>query len=523
MDEEEPLAARGTSRLATGNEDGNLRHLPQVAKGAMINFAGAVVRMVLVYAYTLLLTRVLSVDEVGQFFIMVTVVNILGAAAVVGLDHGMVRFVALFAGEGRGRQVMKVFRMGLMLGVLFGIAAAVILFFFSGILADLFFKQSQTAVTGLRIFAIAIPFWVAARLFNATTQGMHRMRYQVYSRDFAEQISRIVLTITVVAMGAGLIGVVWANVASLMLAAFMSFFFAMFVLPWGRKAGTSPQWATRRLLKYSLPLAFSNVLTMVVLWVDLMLVGYLGTTSDAGLYAAAIKVAVVGTAILVAFATVFNPIISDLHNRHQRAELESLFKTITRWIFTFSLPVFLVLIFFPDSIMRMFGAAYVGGGTALSILALSQLVTASIGSAGLLVLMTGHSRIELLNMATALAIDLIMCFLLIPEYGIVGAAIANLGAALSLNLMRSAEVWIFLRMHAFDRAYWKPVIAGAICSVIVSLSNHLLIYDIGLVEFAAQIAGLLLVYFLALFLFGLNEQDKDVLNLIRGRITRMEN
>lgn len=518
MDEEEPLAARGTSRPATGNEDGNPRHLPQVAKGAMINFAGAVVRMVLVYAYTLLLTRVLSVDEVGQFFIMVTVVNILGAAAVVGLDHGMVRFVALFAGEGRGRQVMKVFRMGLMLGVFFGLAAAVILFFFSGILADLFFNQSQTAVTGLRIFAIAIPFWVAARLFNATTQGMHRMRYQVYSRDFAEQISRIVLTITVVAMGAGLIGVVWANVASLMLAAFMSFFFAMLMLPRGRKAGTSPQWAIRRLLKYSLPLAFSNVLTMVVLWVDLLLVGYLGTTSDAGLYAAAIKVAVVGTAILVAFATVFNPIISDLHNRHQRAELESLFKTITRWIFTFSLPVFLVLIFFPDSIMRMFGAAYVGGGTALSILALSQLVTASIGSAGLLVLMTGHSRIELLNMATALAIDLIMCFLLIPEYGIVGAAIANVGAALSLNLMRSAEVWIFLRMHAFDAGYLKPVFAGSVAAAVTLLAGRYIFMDASPAQVALLAAMLLAMYIAGVLILGLNDRDRYIIRMIKNRL-----
>ena len=259
----------------------------------------------------------------------------------------------------------------------------------------------------------------------------------------------------------------------------LSFFFAMKVLPGKEGTGVERRKSTRRLLKYSFPLAFSNVLAMVVLWIDLLLVGYLDTSTEAGYYGVALRVAAAGALIIVAFSTVFNPIISNLHNRRRRSELESLYKTVNRWIFTLSLPVYLILIMFSDSIMRLFGVEYVNGGTALALLALSQLVTASIGSAGLMVLMTGYSRLELMNMTSALVVDVILCLWLIPEYGIVGAAVANIAAAIVLNLLRSTEVWLYLRMHAFDRSYWKPVLAAAICSAGILLSSYKFIDETG--------------------------------------------
>ena len=513
MSKPAPASASETEGLAPD-------YLPHVAKGAMINFSGTVIRIVLVYAYTLLLTRALDVEEVGQFFLMITLVNILGAASVAGLDFGLVRFVSLYAGEGRNRQVRRVFRVGLTLGASLAVIAAAVLFGLSGVLADALFDASGTATNGLRILAIAIPFWVMARLFNATTQGMHRMQYQVFSRDIGEQASKTLLTVLVIALGAGLMAVLWVNVASLALAALLSFFFAMKVLPGKEGTGAERRKSTRRLLKYSFPLAFSNVLAMVVLWIDLLLVGYLDTSTEAGYYGVALRVAAAGALIIVAFSTVFNPIISNLHNRRRRSELESLYKTVNRWIFTLSLPVYLILIMFSDSIMRLFGVEYVNGGTALALLALSQLVTASIGSAGLMVLMTGYSRLELMNMTSALVVDVILCLWLIPEYGIVGAAVANIAAAIVLNLLRSTEVWLYLRMHAFDHSYWKPVLAAAICSAGILLSSYKFIDKTGPAQVALLITAFMVAYLSGLLLFGLNEQDKTVLKLIWTRLTR---
>lgn len=496
-------------------------YLSHVAKGAMINFSGGVIRMILVYAYTLLLTRVLSVYELGQFFLMVTILNILGIAAAAGLDIGTVRYVALFVGEGRFRQVRKVIQVGLITGVLIAIVAGSILFSAAGILSEKLFEQSDMAAAGLRILALAIPFWVAARLFNATTQGFHRMRYQVYSRDIAEQVSRIALTAAAAMLGAGLIGVIWANVASLVLAAAVSLIFMMTVLPKPEKTISETAGTTSRLLRYSYPLAFSNVLMVVVVWTDLLLVGFLGNATDAGYYGVALKVATASAAILIAFSTVFNPIISDIYNRHQRTELQFLYKTVTRWIFACSFPVFLVLMLFSGTIMRFFGAEYADSGMALTLLAFSHLITATVGTAGLVVLMTGRSRLELVNMVAALAVDVLLCLLLIPEYGIIGGAIANIAAAGVLNLMRALEIWVLLRMHAYSIGFLKPLMAGLVSAAAVVLAGRFVVGYTTPAQVAGLVAAMLMLYLLIMMLLGLNEQDRNVLRLVKMRLERV--
>lgn len=259
---------------------------------------------------------------------------------------------------------------------------------------------------------------------------------------------------------------------------------------------------------------------MVLLWIDLLLVGFLGDSTDAGYYGAALRVAALGAVIIVAFATVFNPIISDLSNKRKKKELEGLYKTVTRWIITCSLPFFLVIALFSEPIMKIFGENYTNGAIALTLLAVGHLITATIGSAGLIVLMTGRSHLELVNMIVALLVNITLCFLLIPAYGIIGAAIANMSAAFVLNIMRAAEVWFLMRMHAYDRDCIKPVLVGLVSSLIVVLAGWLFIGDMQFLQAVGLIVALLAIYVLGLLLFGLSEQDKAVLDLVKTRLSR---
>ena len=80
---------------------GKSSQLPHVARGAIINFSGILVRMVLVYGYTFLLARMLTVGELGEYFLMFTIINLLGLASLVGLYFDVVRYVAIYAVDGR--------------------------------------------------------------------------------------------------------------------------------------------------------------------------------------------------------------------------------------------------------------------------------------------------------------------------------------------------------------------------------------------------------------------------------------
>ncbi len=456
---------------------------------------------------------------------MFSMINIMGLVATVGLDSGVVRYTSMLTGEGRYGETRKILSAAVMLGVGISIIVTVAIIILASWLSAIFLDGSIPAVILVQIFAISIPFWVAARLFNAATQGVHRMQYQVYSRDIGEQVLKFVFSIVAIAAGAGLAGVVWANVASVVIAMGMSLWFVIQVLPGMkgrvrvRRIEDEPGLAGR-MLRYSFPLAFSNIFGMVLLYTDLLLLGYLGTATDAGYYGTALRLITGSQAILLAFATVFTPVIADLYNRGCKSELQSLFKTVGRWIFMCNLPIFLILVLFADSVMHLFGSNFGAGSGALIVLVLGQLVNFGTGTAGLMVLMSGHSRMELFNVSTSLLFNIVLCFILIPSYGIIGAAIANAIGIGVINVMRALEVWIIMRMHAYDFQYLKPALAGLGAALLVLLEKRFINHGLGLAPLASSIVALLISYTLLTFVLGVNEQDRTVLQLIKSRLAR---
>jgi O-antigen/teichoic acid export membrane protein len=513
------LTGNKTGSISPDGATGRRSYLPHVAKGATINFSGAIVRMVLLYGYTLLLAWLLPASELGQYFLMFTIINILGLVSVAGLDLGVVHYVSIFTGRGDFRKTRHVVNAALMVGVSLGAAIAVALFFIAPVLADPLFDGSENAVRAMRIFAIAVPFWAIAKLSNSVTQAMHRMRYQVYSRDFGEQSSKVILSLIVLAFGAGLVGVVWANVAALMSAAALSMLFAAMIMP--RVAGGDDEGLAKvrsGLFRYSLPLAFSNVFGIILLYSDMLLVGYLGTSTDAGYYGAALRVGVTGSvAILTAFRTVFAPVISDLYDKRKIGELRVLFKTVTRWIFICSYPLLLLLIIFSGTIMGIFGSGFSEGRNALLLLALGQMMNAGTGLVGMMVIMSGRSHMELYNVLTSLVVNVSLCFLLIPDYGITGAAIANMSAVAVINLMRAIEVWVIMHMNAYDRNYLVPLFAGATGAA----AAVMVIWIFGGDSWAMVVLSALLfvtVYTPAVFLLGMNEEDRAVIRMFKSRL-----
>ncbi|MBE0428982.1 MAG: flippase [Thermoleophilia bacterium] len=497
-------------------------YLPHIARGAAINFSGIFGRALIVYVYTFILARLMAPEQLGEFFLMFTVINLVALAAVAGLDFGILRYVALYAGVGELGSAKKVVKGAVLLGLATSVTLMIILWLSAPAINRILFDDSNVAVNGIRIFAIAIPLMVCARLFNATTQGMHQMRFQVYANDIGEQVSKLLLAGTALILGAGLIGVVLANVTAVAIGLMMAATFALWVLFRRPETAESSEKPVANLVKYSVPLAATTVLMALIMWIDTLLLGYFSTSTNVGYYAVAAKVALVSARILTAFAAVFSPVISDLWNRRQGEELNILFKTVSRWIFTMTYPIFLVLAVFADPVLSIFGADFVVASTAMIMIAFGQLVTASTGTASMMLLMSGRSRLELVNVLIILVFDVIMCILLIPRFGLAGAAFANMASFSLVNMIRVVEVWFLMRLHAFDRFYFKPLLSGAMGAAVVFVAGRFLLADGQPVRIAALAAVMVILYVGSMALMGFNERDKKILNMVKTRLARAE-
>ena len=105
----------------------------------------------------------------------------------------------------------------------------------------------------------------------------------------------------------------------------------------------------------------------------------------------------------------------------------------------------------------LFGKGYESSATIILVLLISETIDFGVGPARQLITMSGGGKINLINSILTLTIDIIASFLLIPRYGIMGAAIANGLTNIVLQIVTVLELMFIYKLSPFSKEYFIEV------------------------------------------------------------------
>lgn len=245
----------------------------------------------------------------------------------------------------------------------------------------------------------------------------------------------------------------------------------------------------------------------LLFWTDLFVASRYVSQSEVGVYSAALRAGQLIMLFLVSVNLMFAPFVADLYNRGERERLDGLYKTLTRWIVAATMPVFLLILITPESVLKIFGADFTEGQAALVILGLGQLANIATGSAGFVLIMVGRTGWDFGVYAASIVLDVLLAFWLVPDYGIEGAAVANAVTFAASNGARLLLVRRFVGIQPYDSRYARllgPAAAAAAVMVLVHWA-----VGAGFVgDLVATGAVGVLVYVLAYLLVGLTPSER---------------
>jgi len=190
--------------------------------------------------------------------------------------------------------------------------------------------------------------------------------------------------------------------------------------------------------------------------------GYLAFAKEVGIYNIAAKLAFIISLVFVSFNSIFSPIISELYSKKEQHKLNELFKVQSRWIFTVSLPVALLLMLFASPILSLIGKEFAKGSICLIILCASMAIASSIASVEIMLVFSGRVYLNMLNSIALCIINVILNFLLIPPFGIIGAALATAISLAGINFVRLAQVVSKLRLNPLSKSLFRPFVSASI-------------------------------------------------------------
>ena len=173
---------------------------------------------------------------------------------------------------------------------------------------------------------------------------------------------------------------------------------------------------------------------------DYLILGYFVDSKLIGVYSVTYKIGVFVLFVASSVGAVIAPKFSKLYAKDDIAGLKNMLATAIRMNILLTLPVVLVILIFKDYILGLFGSDFKIGTVSLLILVFGQFVNALTGPVGYLLSMTNYEKAVRNTTILACLANIVLNLLLIPKWGISGAAVASMVSIILKNLINFWQV-----------------------------------------------------------------------------------
>ena len=476
-----------------------------IARQAGISMAGFVFGQLARFGYNLAAARLLGAEALGTYALVVSVVQVGEVVAALGLDAALLRIANQHQGDARRRAVASVLSTGFMAAI---VVSGLILLF-SGRITSALHGGELLRLT-LCSASAAIPVTVATLLSGHAIQASRKLGPKVMATQVVAPAALLLLMIGARALSGVEAALVLPFVPSALLA------FAWIVPAFRKSSGVGAGDLIRArvdpaMLNIALPLLAISIFGMFSHWIDIMMLGLLTDPRTVGLYHPAARTAGLLRSVFLAFSGIAAPMIAACHARGDEAGIRKLYELVSRWVLTIVLFPALLLAVFPKEVLSIFGEGFPESSTALLLLSGSALLQAWFGLGSTVLAMAGGERLSLLNQAVALLLQVGLHLLLIPRYGLDGAALSTLAVTLLLSAARAAEMRWLLGIGLLSRKAWKPLLAATLTGGALMLARTLLVSPGPLPSLVAGAAVASILYPLLIWMFRLEREELEVI------------
>jgi O-antigen/teichoic acid export membrane protein len=505
--------ATGKSGLSkTAAED-----VQTLAKGGAVQIAGQITTRAVAMVFTFVMAAVLSVTGYGLYRKVAQILSIAGQLGLAGFNYAAMRFISKARVAGDHGGVRGSARIGLTGATLSSLLVVAGLVLWADPIADLFSGPKADPVELARLIKVGSPLvllFSVLQVYRLCTQAYKTMVPSVIAGNIVQPVLRFALGVGVLLLGSGVYAVVVTEVASYGLAAIVAAYFFQRMLTPQEKAAT-PKAKAGPMIRFALPQGGSSLLGIQSLGLGILILSLYRGDAEVGLFGIALALQGPGGIFLGGIVNIWAPVVSDLYDKGEIDRLGSLYQTITRWVSTFSFPVFAALMLEPDLFLSPFPKEAIRAASAVVILAAGNVFYTGTGPSGYVLSMSGRPGVNFFNSLVGVGLYIGLGIWVVPEHGLVGMAVVDASVTAFVNMARIVEVNHFIGIHPFGRSVLKPI-GATLLGALALLAWRAVPGDSVPIELAGVlIAGV--VYVAALKKMGLDAEERYVWKRIRSK------
>jgi O-antigen/teichoic acid export membrane protein len=448
--------------------------LNQLARGGSLNLLGGMAAAGFNLALIVVLTRVLGLARAGVAVSVVALFMIVAVTTTLGVDTGLVRFIS-----GRARSSDNDLRSLLVVSLvpvaaISGLAAVVAVIMAPAI--GRMIGDGRLDMEVAQFVRVSAPFLVASSLLLGVvgaTRGYGTMKTTVVIERILRPGLQVLLILGLGLAGTalGVIALGWSIPYVISLAGALLWLAALHrkdevPIRLSAKLGET----ARRFWRFTLPRSFAATFRVALQWLDVVFVAALASPEAAVVYGVATRLIQFGLLAAFSVSQAVEPRLAHALSEGRKDDALHLYRVATVWLILLTWPIYITLTLFAPAILNVFGPEFVAGEGVVIILAVSVMFGAASGPVDILLLMAGKSSWSLANTAVALTISILLNLLLIPVWGIAGAAVAWSASRIVGNVLPLIQASRGLRMKPFGAQWLVAITISAGIFLIVGAS-----------------------------------------------------
>ena len=461
-------------------------------------FVSQIITSICGFIWTILMARYLGVERYGIFGFAVSITGILCILFDLGIGLHSVRHIATDYDS-----APKYLGNAIPLKGLFSIFGFIVI-----LIILIIMKCDELTITVTLLFTIEAIIKKFVELMTATFQAFEKGKFQGITNTLLNILTFIFILIAIYT-DLGLYGIALAYIMANILALIYSYY----VLT---KHLTKPKYEfdkifCKRITLAAIPFAATTILTSIYYSIDMVMLTHMVGNYATGIYNATYKLIGVLTLFYGIYSAVIFPVMSKFYKNDEKLLL-ILYEKSIKYLMLAVIPIAIAtMIYSRDIIQLIYGSGYDPASSALSIL-IWTVCLLFISGTGNTLLNASYKEVTVTKIyAVAALFNVILNFILIPQFSYNGAAITTVLSDILIVIIQSYV--IYKLGHRPNKKLYYDLVKIILGSAILGIALNFL----NLNMWVALPVGII-IYFTSVYLLKVfDDDDKYVINEILGK------
>jgi len=234
----------------------------------------------------------------------------------------------------------------------------------------------------------------------------------------------------------------------------------------------------KELLSFSLTMALATIASIALRNIDILIIGVYLPLSNIAVYTVAVTVAGIVEAPAAALAKIADAKISNAFALNNMAEIREIYLKSTRILMFIGFLLFSLITVNIHGLLTFLPQKYNEGEMVIIIISLSALFNMMTGINSSIIFYSNKHKQGTVLLVLLIISSIILNLLLIPKYGIIGAAIATSINLFFFNFFKLIMIYHYFKLQPFGQFVWKIMATCASCFAICYFINLGIIYDV---------------------------------------------